>query len=298
MRYLRALGLGRLHSLVAAFVLGGCSSQHYDGPVLDIHVHLDPPGSPDSTETGKVVDVPAVLGELKKLPRGSRAGVITIAPRGDMQRTRAQNDAVLAAAKDNPDRLWAIASVNPWDGEAALAELDRVVAAGARMLKLHPTAQAFDVDGPEVAKVAERAALRGIPILFDSYNPFDANQVGKFLSLALKQPKAKLILAHLNGPRFTEMLLFASLSPFTWCPKNVYFDLSVVTHTVARSPYRDQFVFLIRSLGTDHVMFGSDFPVVSSKETLEDVYALGLTKQEERQILHDTAASLLESAPK
>lgn len=39
------------------------------------------------------------------------------------------------------------------DGQEAIRELERVVAAGARWLKLHPYAQGFDVAAAEVASM-------------------------------------------------------------------------------------------------------------------------------------------------
>lgn len=280
-------------AVVAGAMSGGCATPHYAGPVFDVHVHLDPPDNPDSAGTGRVANSSAVLAEIQKLPPRSRAGLVTIAPRGDLARTRTQNDSVLAAAKAHPDLFWPIASVNPWDGDEALSEIDRLAAADVRMLKLHPNTQKFDIGGPEVARVVERAAAHGMAILFDAYSPFDANETGKFLLLAVKQPKAKLILAHLGGPKFVEMLLFAAVNRFSWYPHNVWFDLSMVAHLLARSPFREQLVFVLRSLGLNRVMFGSDFPVVTPAEALSDIRALGLTAEEEKQVLHDTVSGLL-----
>jgi predicted TIM-barrel fold metal-dependent hydrolase len=287
-----------LKFVVAAHVISGCASQparasHYAGPVLDSHVHLDPPERPDSAGTGRIADVATVSTELRKLPPGSRLGLVTIAPPGDMARTRRQNDAVLEAEKSRPGAFWAIPSVHPLDGDQALVEIDRVAAAGAKMLKLHPNAQHFDVAGPEVAKVVEHATTRGILILFDGYSPFDANETGKFLMLAVQQPKARIVLAHLGGPRFSEMMIFAAARKFVWYPKNVWFDLSVVAQMFARSPYRDQLAFVCRSIGLDRVLFASDYPVSTPAGALEDVRALGFTEAEEKQVMHDNMARLL-----
>jgi predicted TIM-barrel fold metal-dependent hydrolase len=284
-----------------ALLLAGCprgappgvAPAPYDGPVYDVHVHVDAAGAPGDLGLGVPADLDAITTALDALPAGSRGGLVTIAPRGDLEQTRAQNDAVLAAAAAHPDRFWAVASVNPWDGDAALAEIDRVADAGARWIKLHPNTQQFDVGQEEVAAVVARAAERDVTLLFDGYSPFDADQLGKFLLLAARNPDARLVLAHLGGPRFSEVMLFASARRFPWYANNVWFDLSVVAELYADSPFEDELVFVCRRVGVDRVLFGSDFPVTTPERALDRVRALGFTTDEQRAILHDNAAALL-----
>lgn len=261
---------------------------HYEGPVIDMHVHLEPE---HEIVPLRVADAATVRREFDGL-RLARAGLITIAPKGDLAATRAQNDRVLSMVRESPSRFFAIVSVHPDDGALALEELDRVAALGASGLKLHPNSQHFDVSSAAVAAVVERAAERGLPILFDGYSPFDADETGKFLLLAITHPRAKLILAHMGGPRFQDMLVFAIGRQFAWYPRNVWFDLSAVSHVFANSPFTEQLVFVCRSIGMDRVMFGSDFPVVTPSQAIADVHALGFTTTEEQQLFHDTAAAL------
>ncbi len=65
-------------------------------------------------------------------------------PTGDLAKIRAGNDQVIALAKAHADVL-PIATVHPYDGEAAMAELARVAAAGVKVLKIHAHTQGFDV---------------------------------------------------------------------------------------------------------------------------------------------------------
>jgi predicted TIM-barrel fold metal-dependent hydrolase len=279
-------------SIGLLLLTAGCAHSparsHYSGPVIDVHLHLDPE---HEIVPNRVADAPTLLRELQRLDK-AWGGLITIAPKGNIEATRAQNDRVLAMAREHPKQLFAFISVHPDDGQLALDEVDRGAAAGARGLKLHPNTQRFDVSSPAVAAVVERAALRGLPILFDGFSPFDANQTGKFLMLALTQPKAKIVLAHMGGTRFSDMMLFAIARQFSWYPRNVWLELSAVAHVYARSPYADQLVFVCRSVGLDRVLFGSDFPVVTPHEAVEDIRALGFTAEEEKQVLYQTAAEL------
>jgi len=183
----------------------------YDGPIIDAHTHpmLDP--------ESQIVAVPHPPEAYRGLVDGSqvcRAAALTIAHGDDLDRTRTRNDAVIKLAKDS-DRFFylPVCSVHPADGLAALREIDRVAAAGAAWLKLHPNTQRFDVADPAVAMVVRKAAEHGLPVLFDAYSPWDANQPGKYVNLAIAVPEARLILAHAHGPGFPQLLFYDVLAP-------------------------------------------------------------------------------------
>jgi uncharacterized protein len=56
---------------------------------------------------------------------------------GHPDEIRASNDAHFALAKKHPEML-PIATVHPYDGDAAIEEVKRVAALGFKVLKLHP----------------------------------------------------------------------------------------------------------------------------------------------------------------
>jgi len=56
---------------------------------------------------------------------------------GKVEETRANNDALIALAEKHPGML-PIATVHPYDGQAAITELERVASRGFKVLKLHP----------------------------------------------------------------------------------------------------------------------------------------------------------------
>ena len=267
----------------------------YRGPIIDMHAHLLT--AEQQAQTTK--DHPPGVAHLRALDeRGgvTRSALITIAPQGDLPETRRLNDEVIAAAEASAGRFFAVASVHPGDGKDALDELARLAAAGVRVIKLHPNSQRFDVGAPEVSAVVVRAAELGLALLFDGYSPFDADQTGKFAKLALGNPKARMIIAHIGGPRFHEMAQFGMIRDFSWYAKNLWFDLSAMAHTYADSPYEEQLVWVARLIGTDRILFGSDYPVDTPAHAVDDIVRLGFTVSEQRQILHDNAAELLSVA--
>jgi uncharacterized protein len=266
----------------------------YIGPIIDAHTHpmLDP--------EGRIVHSPHPPEAYQDLVRGSRverAAALTIAQRDDLDRTRARNDAVLQLAQDSAGFFYPVCSVHPADGTAAIKEIGRVSDAGACWLKLHPTKQGFDVADPVVADVVRAAAERGLPVLFDAYSPWDANQPGKFANLAGEVPESRLILAHAHGPGFAQLLIYDVLARYPGWVRNVWVDLSVTGLLLAGGPLADQFTWVLRKVGVDRLLFGSDYPVDDPLAAAGAVVDLGFTDEEQAAILHDNAAVLLPKPP-
>jgi uncharacterized protein len=263
----------------------------YDGPFIDAHTHpmLDP--------EGQIVGAPHPPEAYLALVAGSqvrRAAALTIAQGGDLKRMSARNDAVLRLARESDGFFFAACSVHPADGAAALEEVDRVAAAGAAWLKLHPNTQRFDVADPAVTDVVRRATERGLPVLFDAYSPWDANQPGKFVDLAMAVPESRLILAHAHGPGFPQLLVYDILARYPWWRRNVWVDISATGLMLAGGPFAEQFTWVLRKVGTDRVIFGSDYPVDDPLTAAGAVAALGFDDAEQAAILHDNAAALLD----
>jgi uncharacterized protein len=262
----------------------------YDGPIIDAHTH------PMLDSESQIVAVPHPPDAYRALVDGSRvsrAAAITIAQSGDMDRTRARNDALIKLAEDSGRFFFPVCSVHPSDGLAALREIDRVVAAGAAWLKLHPNTQRFDVADPAVAMLVRKATEHGLPVLFDAYSPWDANQPGKFVNLAMAVPESRLILAHAHGPGFPQLLVYDIVARYPEWRRNVWVDISVTAAMLAGSPFAAQLVWVLRKVGVDRIVFGSDYPVDDPLTAIHGVAELGFTDDEQAAILHDNADALL-----
>jgi predicted TIM-barrel fold metal-dependent hydrolase len=262
----------------------------YDGPIIDAHTH--PMLSPDGQMVGQP-HPPQAYRELVSESGIVRAAALTIAPAGDLAGTRERNDAVLELAHGSSGFFFPVCSVHPADGTAALAELDRVAEAGCSWLKLHPNTQNFDVADPAVTGVVARAAERALPVLFDAWAPWDANQPGKFMQLAMAVPEARLILAHAHGASFPQLLIYDAVARYPWWPRQVWIDISVAAAMFANGPFAEQFTWVLRRVGTDRIVFGSDYPLDDPLQAIRAVGELGLSEPELAAILHDNAAALL-----
>jgi uncharacterized protein len=264
------------------------SSAGYNGPVIDAHAHL-------RTGDADVMGPEHSLGtaELRQMDARSgitRSALIVIAGGGPAA-VRAKNDALLAAVAADPQHFFAIASVHPADGDAAIAELDRLATAGVRFIKLHPNSQQFDIADPAVARVAEHCGKLGMTVLIDSYDPFDPGQVGKLLKLTMGQPDTRFILAHIGFVRFRETMVWALLRQRGQA-NNVWFDISAAAPTFAGTPMGAELVATMRKIGMDRMIFGTDWPSVSVADALAAARRLQLNPAEQRALFHDNIAAL------
>jgi predicted TIM-barrel fold metal-dependent hydrolase len=283
-------GLARLLVLAFCAIVQTAAAGDYLGPVIDTHAHLRL-GKAD----GLTAEHPVGVDALRTLDDDAgivQSALIVIARKGVPEQTRAQNDAVLAAAAASGGRFYPVVSVHPADAQAALAELERLANRGAREVKLHPNTQNFDVADPSVAAVVEKCSELGLVVLFDSYKPWDASEMGKFLLLAVQHPKARIVLAHMGFTHFREAVAFATLRRLGMA-SNVWFDISAVATTYADSPVQAEFVWTVRKVGVERILFGSDWPVDTPGEAVAAVRRLGLSEDEQRQVFHDNAIRLL-----
>ncbi len=205
---------------------------------------------------------------------------------------RTRNDALIALAAKHPGMI-VIATVHPYDGDAALAEVDRVAARGVKLLKIHPHTQKFDPADARVLALVKRAGAAGLIVVMDNANilPGDSE---KLFNLALAAPKTKFIFGHMGGMnfRFWNILALARTADGLFAD-NIYFDISASVILAADSPIEDEYVWTIRNVGVDHVLLASDFPQISLPKTLEAFAKLDLTDEERVQIRSGNARKLL-----
>jgi hypothetical protein len=207
------------------------------------------------------------------------------------EQIRAGNDGIIALAAKHP-KMMPIATVHPYDGAAAVTELERVAAKGIKVLKIHPHTQKFDPDDPRVLTLVRRAGELGVIVLMDNASilPGDCE---KLFNLALNAPETKFIFAHLGGLnfRFWNILKVARTAEGLF-GDNIYFDISAMVVLVGDSPIENEFVWTMRNVGIDHVLLGSDYPQYSLEQNVSALDRLGLTESEKAKIRFENARGL------
>ena len=214
------------------------------------------------------------------------------APAGNPADIRARNDEVIELGKRHPE-VTAVATVHPYDGQAALDEVARVAARGIKVLKIHPHTQRFDAADPRVLALAQRAGEVGLIVLMDNANilPGDCE---KLFNLAAQAQNTRFIFAHIGGLnfRFWNILKLARTAD-GFGMNNVYFDISGTVSLLADSPLEAEFVWTLRNVGIDHVLLGSDYPQMTLVQAVKGLDALELTEKEKNGILSGNARILL-----
>ena len=222
----------------------------------------------------------------------TRFAGILIAERGKVEETRRKNDELIALTKKHPE-MFAIASVHPYDDQAALDEVRRIAGLGVTMIKLHPHTQKFAITDPRVATLCQLAGQLGMIVLFDNANIVPGDSQDLF-NLAVNTPGTKFVFAHMGATnfRFWNTIVFARTAK-DFYKDNIYFDISATVTLVAHSPIQSEFVWTIRNIGVDHIMLGSDYPQFTLRQTVDALESLDLTRVEKDSILYGTARKLL-----
>ncbi len=181
------------------------------------------------------------------------------------------NDEVLEAGRASGGLLIPFCRVSPHDDP--VPEVERCVDAGARGIKLHPRAEEFTLDHPEVRSIVAIAHERTLPVLIHAGRGIPALGIHA-LELAERFPNARLILAH------------AMISDLSWIWRvapdhpNLFFD------TAWWIPADMQVLFSLVPPG--QILFASDAPYgatgLAAAFQLRSALQVGLSPEQIRSI--------------
>ncbi len=152
--------------------------------LFDAHTHLGQNDPDGMKQTGD---------ELVASLQQAHARGCFVFPFHEPDGYRAANDDVLAAARNADGLLVPFCRVNPHD--RPVPEAERSLANGARGIKLHPRAEEFTLDHPNVRSIVALANERGLPVLIHAGRGIPALGLHA-VQLAEEFPNARLILAH------------------------------------------------------------------------------------------------------
>jgi predicted TIM-barrel fold metal-dependent hydrolase len=248
--------------------------------IIDFHAHLD------GSWLGTPLPTPAVVLEAMDRERVEIACVFTVAGfYGDCVR---HNDALLARANEFPKRLIPFVTVDPKEGNSAVAEVERCLANRRfRGVKFHPWLQAFasSMVRQTMTDILRVAAKYGAPILFHDGTPpysttFQVADVARWV------PEATIVLGH------------AGLSDYTDAAAQLVRDLPNL-YACYCGPRPGELLHLVSVGGADKVIFGSDFGLLGWEllaERIDNVREAGLGDTDLEKVLRSNAARLLRLA--
>ncbi len=275
------------------------------GIVIDSHLHVTSPENFDASPL-KAMGVIAepVTGEmaldlLKNSEVDKAVLVSTAYLYPDREMFMRENDYVSGLVKAHPDKFYglcAITATQPW----AMQEIERCInTLGLNGLKIHLGANPLDLSNKEHAATIDAvfkkaAELKpGLPILID-FNWIDDAQTMALMQMALTNPGVNIILAHGLGHHYKEFVNVPLLKKLIkGSLGNLYADISATLSTYPPgSPSFDDYIWHLRQMGADHLLFGSDYPVETPGHSYTAFLKMGFNPEEQKQIQGENAAKL------
>ncbi len=274
--------------------------------IIDFHTHTFPdkvaavaiPKMQQASHSKAFTD--GTLGGLKaSMAKAGIDGSVLLPVATNPLKVSSIND--LSITKNGKDGLIWFGCIHP-DMEDWKEELARIADAGLKGIKIHPQYQGVDIDDIRYLRILSRAAELGLLVLTHAGDdigfPGEVRISPEMVLSALKQVgDLPLILAHMGGWKNWERVEMLGET-------SVYLDtaFSLGTITPIDGHYapeelqmlsEERFCNLIRTFGSERILFGSDSPWTDQGESLSAIRHLPLTDAEKENILGQNAAKLL-----
>jgi uncharacterized protein len=246
--------------------------------VLDAHTHLG------VDEDGQSLELGALLAALDEVSPAARACTFPLHDPDRHPGYRVPNDRVLEWAAQSGGRVLPYCRLDP--AEDPLGEARRCLERGARGIKLHPRAQAFEFGIEAADGIFAVAGEAGVPLLVHAgrgMGPMDA-----LAGVALRHPEVVLVLAHAG---IAGQGMFATrLADHP----NVLYDTSCL------SPF--DVIELFARVPAERIVFASDVPYGRPAFALYQALRIGalvagLDEDELRLLAGGTMAAVLDGRP-
>jgi len=243
-------------------------------------------------EKSKLIGKEALLSSMDR--EGISRSIVCGFPWKDLGLCRENNDYLLDCAREVPDRIIPFCSIPMGSSRQGKKELDRCLSLGMRGVgELAFYGRGIIRQDIQILRSALRPLQElGIPVLLHTNEPVGHEYPGKSLKslrpiyeLLAAIPGVIFILAHWGGG-----FLFYELMPeISHLAHRIYYD-------TAASPflYRPQiYSVAIQIVGTDRILWGSDFPLVSPTRYFLELEKCGVPQSIQLKIKGLNAQRLL-----
>lgn len=273
--------------------------------IIDFHTHIFPPQIIASRDTFRARDPTfaalygrptarlATANEL--LQSMDKAGIDISVILGfawrDPELCHLHNDYLQESAARSNGRLIPFPIIQPGDMDRARQELASWGPLVRGIGELRPEDQGYDLDGPAGALLAE-AAHSGLLPLFHVSEPVGHSYPGKeglalgaFYRFLTSHPKVQVVGAHWAGG----LPFFAVMPEVQTVLQRVYMDTAGTSLLYRPVVYR----WVIELVGPEHILFGSDFPLLSQRRQLRLLNEAPIDDRAKALIRGENAARLL-----
>lgn len=204
------------------------------------------------------------------------------------------NDYIMESIARFPDRIVGFCNITLDNEKTTLKELERCVRGGIKGIgEIRPDTLS---DGRNLVEImhslAGFAIQNNLILLTHASEPVGHLYAGKgqatpdlIYSLMVAFPELKIVCAHWGGG----LPFYALMPEVKEAMKNVYFD-------TAASPFlytSDVYHHVIKLVGDDKILFGSDYPLIPQRRFLKEIRGLDLPERVKSKILSENAQQLL-----
>jgi predicted TIM-barrel fold metal-dependent hydrolase len=276
--------------------------------IIDFHTHILPPQMKKrraeycrrdsmfreffTVPKAKIASAEDLIASMDEC--GIDASVLLSAGWDTNETCKLTNDYVLESAARYPKRLIPFCVVQPKAGDAAVHELERCAQGGARGIgEMRSDSQGYDLGDKKLMEpIVEVAVKHNMIYLTHASEPVGHQYPGKgFITpdplyrFIVNFPELRVVCAHWGGG-----LPFYALMP------EVASALTNTAFDTAATPflYKAQvFESVAKIVGTDKILFGSDYPLLSPKRVMEQIESASLPWESKSMILGGNAQRLL-----
>lgn len=270
--------------------------------IIDSHVHLFP-----TEEVGKMVvemiGMPYYsygtpddyLNDMKNAGI-DKAVIVSFAPDNQLKNNNFWTVAITRPGKNKPAKyqgLIPFISVSPtMKGRTMIDELEHKYKWGMKGLKIHPVAQGFAPDDERMWPVYEWLVKHDLPITAHSGMNVDGEskfgEPERWIPVLEEFNDLKLILAHMGGGSWDKAIEIADKFP------QVMFDTAIaISYITGPGILNDEdAVDLIRTIGAERILFGSDYPWINPAGDIERIRGLNISEDDKKLILGENATKL------
>ncbi len=194
---------------------------------------------------------------------------------------------VAEACAKYPERFYGLAGIDPFEGmDGVRAFEDAITNMGFVGAHLYPHWYELAPDHAKYYPFYAKCCELNVPIQMQVgqsmvySQEYRTKSVGQPIALdavACDFPELKLIGIHVGIPWHDEMISMA------WKHENIFIGCDA--HRPKYWP--KSFIHYLNSYGQDKIIFGTDFPVLEFKKTIDDIDALGLKSEVRKKLLRD-----------
>ena len=279
--------------------------------IIDFHTHVFPPkiaAHALATLEDKAVTVSftdgtaAALRESMKEAGVDKSVLLSIAT--NPLKVSHMNDLQIAASRQGEKDFIYFGCIHPhcptWQ-----EELQKVADAGLKGVKIHPQYQGVPIDDPRFVRILSKCGELGLIVV--NHSGKEPAYPGLFYSnpqtirkVLLDVGPVTFVGAHMGG-----MQCWEEVADTYGDLKHVYLDTSFslrhlkpseqgyYTQEIMAPMQPEDFAAVVRAIGADRVLFGTDSPWRSQKASIGGIQELPLTEEEKELIFHKNAEKLL-----